>query len=71
MACTCSSSRRRPGLICRNTDALGRPAIAHERGLPRHGQVHARALHVLQAGDRARELGFERVLIARVFHELR
>ena len=67
---TCSCSRRRPGLQLHEHRGARRAAIAHECGLPRHGQVHARAFDRLQARDRARELGFERVLVARALHEL-
>jgi hypothetical protein len=58
-----------PGLDLQEHRRTARPPFAHERGLPRHGEVHAGALHVLQAGDGAGELSFERVLVARVLHE--
>ena len=47
-----------------------RPTVAHERGRGRRGEVHARGFHGLQAGDRAHQFDFERVLVARGLHEL-
>jgi hypothetical protein len=69
IAVTCSRSSRWPDAAA-GTPRRWRAAIAHEGGLLRHGQVHARALHLAQARDRARELGLQRVLVAGVLHEL-
>ena len=48
----------------------GRPAVVNEGRLLRNGQMHARRLDRLQRGDGARQLAFQRVLVAGALHEL-
>jgi len=48
----------------------GRVLIAYERRLARNGKVYSRAFDGTQVRDRAAELGFQRMLVARVLHEL-
>ncbi len=66
----CSCSRRLPAFICTNTEALAGWRSRTNADSTRHGQVHSRAFDGPQTCDGAGELGFERVLIARVLHEL-
>ncbi|MNV34848.1 hypothetical protein D3C71_1262790 [compost metagenome] len=48
----------------------GHITLAGERAGLGNGQMHARIAHRAQRVDGARQLGFQRVLVARAFHEL-
>ncbi len=59
-----------PGLQLHEYRCARRTSIAYESGLPRKREMNTCTCNRLQVRNRARELGFERVLIAGSFHEL-